>query len=401
MKKALTVSVAAAIAAMCVLSGCADNSITLYEYDQKLDMHTAAQQQYLYNTDNPADLASNIKGLTELSRPQPITLKWDDAQGVRGKYAVEISENADMKDSMYYFSNTTEVDVYNLKIATKYYWRVRYNVKGGTISSIGEFETVDYGPRNMYVDGVTNVRDVGGWKTLTGERTVQGLMYRGGRLNNSYSKGYNMNAKPTEDRDKNCRYEREITGEGADVFRDIMHIKTEIDLRELHANGYPRGNDGNEKYEANVDGVKYVAIPMGGNADIESNTGAIKDLFEVLSNKDNYPVYFHCNIGTDRTGMVAYILGALCGLSEDTLYRDYLFSNFGTISLAEMAWNGKLRDRKELVDLTGEADKGAAYRFSTYPGDTLEQKAIYCLGTLCGVPEEQYKAVKDIMLGKA
>lgn len=403
MKKALNFVVASVIAAACILAaGCANKeTLILNKYNAPLDMHTEAQRSFLYDTDNPADMDKEIKGLEELSRPAPITLKWSDKGGNGGNYAVEISENADLSDSVLYFSDTTQVEVYNLKLATKYFWRVRNNISGGAKSAIGEFATSDYGPRNMYVDGVTNVRDVGGWVTASGERTVQGVMYRGGRLNNSYSQGYDMNAKPTTDRDKDCEYEREITDAGIKAFTNVMKIKTEIDLRELHANGFPRDEEGNEIYQSNVQGVNYIAIPMKGSADINENFEPIKQLFEVLSNKDNYPVYFHCNIGTDRTGMVAYILGALCGLDEDTLYRDYLFSNFGTISLASMAWNGKVRSRKELIDLTGSEDKGAAYRFASYLGETLQEKAEYCLKELCGVPENHYETVKNIMLGKA
>ena len=67
----------------------------------------------------------------------------------------------------------------------------------------------------------------------------------------------------------------------------------------------------------------------------------IRDIFKVYADKDNYPVYLHCSIGTDRTGLVSYLMGALLGIHYDDLYKDYLFSNFGNI--------GSSRDESAII----------------------------------------------------
>ncbi|MBP5091679.1 MAG: tyrosine-protein phosphatase [Bacilli bacterium] len=59
--------------------------------------------------------------------------------------------------------------------------------------------------------------------------------------------------------------------------------------------------------------------------------GMIGEVFHILAREDYAPVYLHCNIGTDRTGMITFLLGTLCGMHLEDLYRDYLFSNFSTI----------------------------------------------------------------------
>ena len=61
------------------------------------------------------------------------------------------------------------------------------------------------------------------------------------------------------------------------------------------------------------------------------NADAIKEVFDILSVKENYPLLFHCAIGTDRTGAVAFLVNGLLGASEDDLYLDYMWSNFGKI----------------------------------------------------------------------
>ena len=98
------------------------------------------------------------------------------------------------------------VDVYNLEIATTYYYKVvnnTFEIEG----EVGKIVVEDQAPRNLYVPGMTNVRDIGGWgiETLT-KRIKQGLIYRTARGNS-------------------------ITEAGKTILKQDLGIKTEIDLR--------------------------------------------------------------------------------------------------------------------------------------------------------------------------
>lgn len=387
-----------------VLVGCGgstnNTTITLKSYDQPFEIHTAIQKEYL-STTNPATQDSSIDGKKELSHPKPITLEWSDSITC-SNYSVLISENSDFSGSKRYFTSDTKLNLYNLKIATTYYWKVVQSVKDGTISEVGTFSISGDGPRNLYVDGATNVRDVGGWMTSNQTRMKQGIIYRGARLNNSYSTGFNTDKSI---RDEYCKVEAEITEEGKKTFTEDLKIKTEIDLRDTNGNGYPGGGISGSVDQAPtigsvVDGVKYVAIPMDNDATIASNKKQIKQFFETLENKDNYPIYYHCNIGTNRTGMVSYLLGALCGMSEHDLQLDYMFSNFGTIALPTPLSSN--RKRTELIELTGEYEKGtygASYVVNSFSGKNLMEKAENCLKD-CGVSQSTITAVKNIMMGE-
>lgn len=170
------------------------------------------------------------------------------------------------------------------------------------------FTTSEQGPRNLYVDGLTNVRDIGGWKTDSG-RVKQGMIYRCGRLNLSYDD------TPTI----------EITDDGIFMMKEVLEVKLEIDLRGYEELGKisasPLGNDVNYYRES---------MSCGGNI-LTKNVEQIKNIFSFLANEENYPLIVHCNIGTDRTGLIAFLINGLLGVSEDGLYLDYVFSNFGSI----------------------------------------------------------------------
>ena len=72
----------------------------------------------------------------------------------------------------------------------------------------------------MKIDGIYNVRDLGGYVTESGERTLQGLFFRGGALSDDTSHAYNHN----------------LTANGAAYMRDVLGIKTDFDLRTQEEN---------------------------------------------------------------------------------------------------------------------------------------------------------------------
>ncbi len=164
----------------------------------------------------------------------------------------------------------------------------------------------------MYVDGVTNVRDLGGWSIGNGKRVKQGLIYRCGRLNE------NKTETPVA----------KITEKGIETMRTQMKIKSEMDLRKTSNNEI-----GGLTASLLGDDVNYFSCPMGYDYNmLTTNTDVVRRIFsDILSKEENYPLIFHCSIGTDRTGMIAFLINGLLGVDINDLYRDYLFSNFGDI----------------------------------------------------------------------
>ncbi len=319
------------------------------------DIHTVSQESYIGKADIKTGTANGKK---EKSRPMPVKFQWeaDDT----GNYLFRISENSDMTDADVYDVEANEIEIYNLKIAETYYWTV---TQDGRESEIKSFSTCSNAPRNLYVDGVTNVRDLGGWETESGTRTNQNLIFRCGRLNESSAE------KPVI----------EITENGKEVMLYELGIKTEIDLRKTDT-----GEVGGITESPLGSSVQYVSCPMEWEGDtFNGNKEQILKVFSVLADKKNYPVIFHCNIGTDRTGMIAYLVNALLGVSDDDLHRDYLFSNFGSI--------GGKRKASGLEESVYYTSVAAA------EGDMLSEKAYNCLVDF-GVPAEQLDAIINIML---
>lgn len=334
------------------------------------DMHTSLQNKYLNMNYTNIDLFAD--GKAELSRPAPISLEWTaTANGKTPRkvdYTVEISKNEDFTDCIRYKADANAVNVYNLEIGAKYFWRVEAKTKKGSqTSETANFTTADIAPRNLYIDGVTNVRDLGGWKTENGNRVRQGKIYRCGRLNKSETNEIQI----------------EITENGINAMKNELKIVTEIDLRMPNAHNIETGGITSSPLG---DGVAYRNIPMdwlkNGELDYLSNESyypAIREFFSVLSDEKNYPLIFHCNIGTDRTGLFAYLINGLLGVKNTDLYRDYLFSNFADI--------GGSRSIKNMTYVN---------RVMSFDGNDLSEKIERCLLDI-GVKKSDIDALRHIM----
>lgn len=363
MKKTASVFLAI-LTVLCILTGCSSGQNateeriieTVSPINETVELHTTSQSAFLNGSNSMILLYA--QGKREKSRPKPVKFEWD-YNGAVSDFTLSISENSDMTDCKTYTTDGESYSVYNLKIGTTYFWTVS---AGETCSEISSFTTSSEAPRNLYIDGITNARDLGGRTTENGTVTKQGMIFRCGRLNESDVAEPNI----------------EITEAGKNTMLNDLGIKTEIDVRLDY-------NDENGGITSSPlgDTVNYINCPMNWEGEmLAGNKEQILKVFSILADESNYPLFIHCNIGTDRTGMLSFLINALLGVSEEDLYKDYLFSNFGKI-------NGN-RPLDNLLD----SDYYAAVQAAE--GSTLSEKTYNCLVST-GVPAEQLDSLIKIM----
>lgn len=327
-----------------------------------IDLHTELQLDYLY--DEYSTIANYANGSGELSRPLSVTFTWNTEKFSNGSdifyYVFRLGNDEALQN--YYdhkvFGNSVELQ--NLEVSTHYYYKVIAVYENETtVESTVQSFTTKGNVRNISIEGVANVRDLGG-KTLDGGNVInQGLIYRGGRLNTDGT------ATPVA----------EIKDSGIEVFKNQLGIKTEIDFRGASEVGGLKGS-------SIIAGVNYYNVPLDLNNLFYGNDALIKQLFGILSNADNYPVYMHCSIGTDRTGFASFLINGLLGASEEDLYRDYLFSMFGNI--------GGTRSASTIT--------GYINNLQSYSGSTLSEKIESYLMQK-GVTASQIANIKALMVG--
>ncbi len=79
--------------------------------------------------------------------------------------------------------------------------------------------------------------------------------------------------------------------EGYDTLKK-MGVRTVINLRSKHS----------EKNTVEASGMKSIEVPFSVLKDV--NIEKVNSLIDIMINPDNQPVYVHCKLGQDRTGIV-------------------------------------------------------------------------------------------------
>lgn len=274
------------------------NGFIMQPVNSNVDQRAVEVSEYM--NDSYMNIANYVKEGHKDDRPVPIKFSWhfsNPENDVIESYNLKISENSDMTDSLTFDVSGKEYDVYNLKSGEKYYWTVTANgINADHTSSIASFTTSSV-PRNIFVEGVRNVRDIGGWKTTDDKYVAQGLVYR------------------------SAQFEK-INAKGIKTMHDELGIKTEIDLR--------RSSDDHAYDDASPLGedVNYFLCPMEYGDYLTLNKDSIRTIFNVLADSGNYPIVYHCSAGADRTGVITYLINGLLGVPQDDLFRDYLLTNF-------------------------------------------------------------------------
>ncbi len=244
-----------------------------------------------------------------------------------------------------------------------------------------------YSLRPIYIEGLNNVRDIGGWKTIDGKTIPYGKLYRGAFLNN-------------------------ITEKGKDTFFNELGIKTEIDVR---TDGEQTLFDSRLTYHkcgmwqyTNIipDYQMWDASSSGCFSFDEGSPAAIKSIFELLADSSNYPIYYHCTAGADRTGTITYLINGLLGVSYEDLSKDYELSSF---SIQGPRWRDSITSDGDAFTGSGVYSNEGNFiawgklnqlMMARYGDETnsLSKAIENYLINVCGVSKETIDAFKDIML---
>ncbi len=293
------------------------------------------------------------------SRPAPVTLEWI----CDGDAEVELFRNgapaaAEIGPVICRCENGRRVcssEVSNLMTGTKYEWRVRSK---NAVSETRELVT-DRGVRFVALDGISNVRDIGGYPLPGGKRVKQGMIFRGTCPLGNFE-------------------QTALTEKGRSTFTGVLGIRTEIDLR-AEVVGTDEAMPADPSVEYHVMPIDPYETALG-----EKSREKLAEVFHILCDGSKYPVYVHCGAGADRTATVAFIAETLLGMDTDDVKLDY---NLTTLSfIAVRSW-----DENELIPRFFDA-------VAKETGITDRQSSIRSLLLSLGVSEAELEQFRSIMI---
>ena len=306
---------------------------------------------------------SIISGYTTLGndyndRPRSLTLSFSGIEDAVS-YVLELSPDDGFKKDVRTLTldgDATHATVSNLYTGTVYFWRVTALRAEGdvVISDVSSFTTATDAVRWIAVEGVRNVRDIGGWTGLN-----QGMVYRGSEMNPVASHGL------------------AITDAGRAVMQKELGIKTDLDFRAASENGSAASPIG--------EGVRWCNKPIGGFLSAFSDSYRL--VLKEFADPDNYPIYMHCWGGADRTGTVAMVLEGLCGVKEEDLAADLELTSFSSFGYRYRYDNGAYLFASTLTKIKTD-----------YKGASLEEKfEAYALDL--GLTRAEISNIRSLLAG--
>lgn len=163
--------------------------------------------------------------------------------------------------------------------------------------------------RMLRLQGLNNVRDLGGWPTARGVLRY-GCIVRGPELDTTLPPS-----------DPQWAFHRATVADLSEL-KDRVGIRAELDLRaasELTGQGSALGKE-----------VRYLNHPSCSTAPISGPDAAwVAPLQFILSCLNNrLPVYIHCRWGADRTGLLCMLLEGVLGVNESDLAKDFELTSF-------------------------------------------------------------------------
>ena len=331
------------------------SNFTINELTEPVEVHTDLQKTYLSYQGDYSQMPSTQypDGNKHLSDPLPVTITFDynvpNGKTV-SKYSIVFGKEADLSDGYQVDGDTNKsISFYNAFLGRNYYKLIATfaNNAGTEESAIHHFDVDTTCPRNIKIEGMTNCRDVGGRLLEDGGRIKQGLVYR--------TSGENfLNNQPNDN----------ITDAGRTEMLQHLKVKTEINVSNNTSNLVNLGNGVTVKNLY----MDYDSSGTNSSHHLSRNTESLKNFFETLADSNNYPVFFHCRIGTDRTGLCGIFLNGLLGVPINEIYQDYLFSNFGNIDgkryIGTQAGQDNIQNyMNEINNLSGTTFKNKIYNF--------------------------------------
>lgn len=180
--------------------------------------------------------------------------------------------------------------------------------------------------RHVELEGQSNFRDIGGYKTADGRTVKWGVIYRSGELpkltDDDLAKLKQLKIKSVV----SFLTEKEIKYHGADrvpigVKQYAAPIETDVgDLAATIVEARKTADFSKVPPDLNP---KIHRLLVQGKTSRKEYAALLRRIADV----DNHPLVFHCSHGIHRTGTATAILLSALGVPWETVRTDYLLSN--------------------------------------------------------------------------
>lgn len=196
----------------------------------------------------------------------------------------------------------------------------------------------------MRVEGLANVRDLGGRERRNGSRTPSGVFFRAENLDRVTDRGWTALRQVGVRTVIDLRRPTEVTDAVPD---DLAVLRVDLD------------GDEREFWEAFERDGRW-GTPLYYEAHLRALPHRLAGVLDAIAAAPEGGILFHCGAGWDRTGLVAAVLLRAVDVTDDAALADYLasFANAEAMSaLHDRSFD--VERRREVLDAHGHTADSA------------------------------------------
>lgn len=313
-------------------------------------------------------------------------IKWEITPAVEGKVRIFASTNPERIPEKTLVASTNISDQ-RITIVTsdpteRFYYKLVFN---------NQYKKV-VGSRNVNIPGIQNFRDIGGLSAPKKRETKWGMLYRSGEIDeltySAHRELKNMGIKTIID----LRSESEIL-EGS-LLEDESFKVVHIPIGVINTNDIVR-----ELRDGRIKNDSIYRLMLRVNRDLVTYyRQEYRKVFDILLDKNNYPVIIHCTTGKGRTAIASALVLSALGVNDDVIMNDYRLSNdyFDIPKATNFAYNLPSNAQEGITTLFSARERflnAAKLQVQKNYGDipTYLQRGL-------GLTDDEIKRLKNILL---
>ena len=315
-------------------------------------------------------------------------VKWETAPLIKGSVKVYASTDPDniIEDTPVAMADIAEQ---KLTIVTndptqRYYYSLVFNDK----------YRMKIATRNITIPGIQNFRDLGGYPSYSTKKQIRwGMLYRSGQIDS-------LECSSLREL-KNLGIKTIIDLRSQEEFNECPHLQKEFKVVNIPIRTVNIENILKDIVEQKIKGdtISYIIEQM--NRELVTNyRKEYRAMFDILLDRNSYPVVIDCSSGKGRTGIASALVLAALGVNSDIIMEDYRLSNnyFNFTSTSKYAYNLPTQSQEAITTLFSAKESflnAAKEQIERTYGDmdTYLEKGI-------GLNQDEIKRLQSILLVK-